>query len=122
MGDDVFSEGPGITGNDHPDTSWYAAASISKIRGRLCRAVFVHVVALGEHGSTTDEAEVSFDGRHQTISARFNELHNANLIHDSGRRRKTRSGRWAAVYVAGPRPRAAVVTSAVTPVQGVLFG
>lgn len=50
-------------------------------------------------GVTSDEAEAELELSHQTCSARFNELRNRGLIVDSGERRKTRSGRNAAVYV-----------------------
>jgi hypothetical protein len=36
--------------------------------------------------------------RHQTCSARIYELHRKQWIHDSGRRRRTRSGRDAIVW------------------------
>ena len=50
-------------------------------------------------GATCDEAEVALQLRHQTASARFNDLKRAGLIVKSGRRRPTRSGRKADVYV-----------------------
>jgi N6-adenosine-specific RNA methylase IME4 len=50
-------------------------------------------------GATCDEVEVALDLRHQTASARVNELLNDGLISDSGLRRHTRSGRAATVWV-----------------------
>jgi hypothetical protein len=55
---------------------------------------------LGEHGATCDDVEVVLDMTHQTASARVHELAWAGFIQDSGRQRKTRSGRAAIVWVA----------------------
>ena len=48
--------------------------------------------------STCDEAEVHFEMRHQTASARIRELCELGRIEDSGARRPTRSGRDAIVW------------------------
>lgn len=48
---------------------------------------------------TTDEVEVLLDLKHQTASARVNELERAGRIYRTCRQRKTRSNRWATVYV-----------------------
>jgi DNA adenine methylase len=49
-------------------------------------------------GATCDEVEEALDLRHQTASARVNELCSDGKIVDSGERRKTRSGRAAIVW------------------------
>ena len=49
---------------------------------------------------TDDEVEVVTGLRHQTASARVNELMRSRRVRDSGRRRKTRSGRRAIVWTA----------------------
>jgi predicted transcriptional regulator len=49
-------------------------------------------------GLTTDEVEQILGLNHQTASPRMWELHKRSLIGDTGKRRKTRSGRLAAVY------------------------
>lgn len=81
------------------DTSAEAAEMIKPNAEKLRQAVYLHVVAAGIDGATCDETEVSLDLAHQTCSPRFWELHKKGVIFDSGLRRKTRSGRRAAVYV-----------------------
>lgn len=54
-------------------------------------------------GMTCDELELQVGLRHQTASARINELSNAGYIEDSGDKRKTSSGRQATVWKAGRR-------------------
>jgi len=76
-----------------------AADEITSVSGRLRAMVFGVVLASGETGVTCDEVEVIADLRHQTASARLKELKDKGLVEDSGRRRKTRSGRGAAVHV-----------------------
>lgn len=80
------------------DTSRGAAASVAPVTGKLRRRVFEYIAVFCSQGSTCDQAESDLGMSHQTCSARFNELRNAGHIVDSGRRRKTRSGRNAAVY------------------------
>jgi hypothetical protein len=55
--------------------------------------------ASGRAGRTCDEVEEMLAMSHQTASARVNELAKLALIVDSGRKRKTRSGRGATVWV-----------------------
>jgi predicted transcriptional regulator len=87
------------------DTSKAAAESIEPSVPTLQACVMACFVAAGDDGATCDEVEQETGLRHQTASARVRELALAALIHDSGRRRKTSSGRSARVYVAGPDPR-----------------
>ncbi len=86
-------------------TSNAAAASIyndaSAIRMRVCLAI----KSLG--GATCDQVEEYTGLKHQTASARVNELKERGDIVDSGERRKTRSGRKAIVWKVSP---AAVVS------------
>ena len=81
-------------------TSRAAADSIrpESLRGRVLAAV----CAAGTTGKTCDEIEVEFGGRHQSISARLRELALLGHIVDTGRERRTRSGRNAVVYVVTP--------------------
>jgi len=81
------------------DTSEAAAASVDETTPYLRRRVFDYISARGAEGATCDEVEGALDMRHQTASPRVNELAGRGAIVDSGRRRKTRSGRSAAVYV-----------------------
>jgi hypothetical protein len=85
------------------DTSRAAAKSVASSSGALRNQICEHIRIWGDRGRTCDELEVHY-GRHQTVSARVRELVLADRIHDSGRRRQTRSGRGARVYVFGPKP------------------
>lgn len=80
------------------DTSEAAAASIPA--DTLRAKVYAKIFRTGPAGMTCDECEVEMRGRHQTISARIRELVLGSSLVDTGRRRFTRSGRQAAVYVA----------------------
>jgi hypothetical protein len=66
---------------------------------RLRGLVFETIKRSGADGMTCDGTEELLLLSHQTCSPRFWELHKRNLIVDSGRRRKTRSGRSAVVYI-----------------------
>lgn len=83
-------------------TSEAAADSMTNASGKIRRQVLEHIVALGPHGATCDEIEDALDLRHQTASARVRELALLSRILDSGRKRPTRSGRNAVVWVAPP--------------------
>lgn len=61
--------------------------------------VFGSVKASGAQGVTSDEVERRTGLRHQTVSARLNELSHQGLVRDSRRRRPTSSGRLARVWV-----------------------
>lgn len=80
-------------------TSKAAAASLRPVVGTLRRAVLDAVVAAGEEGVTCDELEAAMEGRHQTVSPRLYELRNQGFVVDSSRKRRTRSGRMAIVWV-----------------------
>lgn len=56
-------------------------------------------------GATCDEVEQQLRMRHQTASARIRELYRAGDLRDSGKRRPTRSGRPAIVWVLAPPSR-----------------
>jgi hypothetical protein len=81
------------------DTSEEAAERIASETGRLQAMVLDEVRRSGGHGRTDDELEVALGLRHQTASARRRELVLKGLVEDSGRRRATRSGRKATVWV-----------------------
>jgi hypothetical protein len=82
------------------DASRMAAVSVKASAEGLRSRVFGAIRDLGEHGATCDDVEVVLDMMHQTASARVHELAWAGLIRDSGRQRKTRSGRAAIGWVA----------------------
>lgn len=81
-------------------TSRAAATSMRLSASSLRSKVLELIKSRGEHGATCDECEAELDLRHQTCSARLNELeHKFNAISKVGFR-PTRSGRDASVYVA----------------------
>jgi predicted transcriptional regulator len=53
---------------------------------------------------TSDRIEEVSGLKHQTVSAQIRHMTSAGLIHDSGHRAKTRSGRAAIVWTLGPPP------------------
>ena len=76
------------------------AAKAGKDKAPAARQrVHEYIVACRAEGATSDEVEVALHLPHQTASARVNELWNANVIRDSGRRRATRTGASAKVWV-----------------------
>lgn len=84
------------------DTSLAAHRSKSD-EGRLAmRARLLGFIgARGAQGATADEVERALVLPHQSASARLSEMLRDGAIHDSGRRRKTRQGRAARVYLPG---------------------
>jgi predicted transcriptional regulator len=80
-----------------PITSIEAAESLTNV-GQLAHEV-LKTLAAHRGGLTCDEIEQLMNGRHQTISARVNELRDKGWIKDSGVKRRTRSGRRAIVWV-----------------------
>lgn len=93
----LFSFVPYVKGSD---TSRAAADSMVPYVGKIQAEVRDFVIDAGPRGATCDEAEELLGYSHQTASARFRDLVLANVIKDSGARRKTRSGRAARVYIA----------------------
>lgn len=81
------------------NTSAEALKSIEDHRARMRTEVMKEIMAQGAHGSTTYEIEQALNMLHQTASARVYELTGRGQIVDSGRRRKTGSGRNAVVHV-----------------------
>jgi hypothetical protein len=81
-------------------TSLQAAESIAEVSGSLRSKILAHISASGIKGMTCDQCEEDLGMSHQTTSARIRELRRDKAILDTGLRRKTRSGRNAAVYVA----------------------
>lgn len=64
---------------------------------RLRAAVLKHIMKCGKHGATCEEIENALDLRHQSASARVNELMNTGRIAAIGTR-PTSSGRNALVW------------------------
>jgi len=85
----------GLARHDHPDTSHAAAASVS---GKNRQRVFL-VVQARVLGATDEEIQVATGINPNSQRPRRVELVDRGYIKDSGRRRKTRSGRSAIVWV-----------------------
>jgi predicted HTH transcriptional regulator len=79
------------------DTSKEAADSILLNSKTLRGIVFAYIK--GANGCTCDEVETALEMKHQTASARIRELSEAGYISDKGKRRPTRSGRLAVVWI-----------------------
>lgn len=86
-------------GRDHPDTAKVAAARALPRSGSDRRRVLDHVAAQGSLGATDDELETALGLPHQTASARRNGLVADGWLVDSGRKRNTRSGTPAVVWI-----------------------
>lgn len=85
--------------NAPPGTSEVAARKIGGKTAYLRELVLIYIAGQGNLGATDDEGEVALGMRCQTYTPRRNELVRLGLVVDSGRRRKTASGRNAAVWV-----------------------
>jgi len=81
------------------DTSEAAAESMEPHLARLERQVLELFEQRGDRGLTDDEGEQETGLSHQTFSARRRTLELRGLVVRTEQRRKTRSGRSAAVYV-----------------------
>lgn len=91
-----------VTAGHHRGNPESVAAhdSVTVHKARLRRTVINWVARRGDIGATSDEVEGGLALPHQTVSARITEAKRTGELVDSGRRRPTRSGRSAAVYVA----------------------
>lgn len=82
----------------NPTTSREAAQSIEPQLGNLEELV-LEAIRASRDGLTCDEVEEFTKLSHQCASARVNGLMKRGVIVDSGRKRKTRSGRNAIVWI-----------------------
>lgn len=89
----------GITFSNGTDTSGIAADSVKKSAVSMEEQVLRFIQGRGFTGATDDEVEVALGLRHQTASARRRGLVVQGLVKASRRRRKTRTGRPATVWV-----------------------
>jgi hypothetical protein len=75
-------------------------ASLDEPRlARLQTSVYETLRMMRTFGATVDELEKKLNLSHQTCSPRVLELRQKGLVVDSGKRRLTRSGRRARVWV-----------------------
>lgn len=81
------------------ETSQAAAESMREHAGKQEQSVLAAIVERGPVGATTDELETQLGLSHQSASARVSTLKKQGAIVENGQRRKTRSGRNAAVYI-----------------------
>lgn len=87
--------------SSRPGTSEDAAQAIEPVSGTLRRAVYELIRDAGEHGATDEEISERLGLDSSTTRPRRWELERAAWVRDSGRRRRTRGGRDAIVWVAG---------------------
>jgi hypothetical protein len=85
-------------------TSRAAALSIAAYVPTLRQRVLSHLVARGAYGATAEETAIALAARIQSITARLVELDQLGQAIDSGRTRRTSSGRAAKVWVAVAKP------------------
>ena len=83
-----------------PPTSQAAAEAIRPNAATLRARVLRYIEARGERGATDEEIQNNLGMAGNTQRPRRKELQEAGLIRDSGRTRKTSSGREAVVWVA----------------------
>lgn len=81
------------------DTSEAAAESMVPVAPTLRRRVLAYITAQGWEGATQDECAEALNLKTQTAVARVWELERAGLIYKTDRKRQTRSGRDARVYL-----------------------
>lgn len=88
---------PGLARHDHPATSHAAAAAIAPVSGAQRQAVLTCIYAAGD-GRTDEEGIADTGIAASAYRPRRVELVAAGLVRDSGRTRKTASGRAAVVW------------------------
>lgn len=88
----------GLVRNDHPDTSREAARLIRPVTGKARRQVYEAIRSRAD-GMTDEELQTVLQMSPSTQRPRRVELVEGGLVRDSGRTRKTKSGRSAIVWV-----------------------
>lgn len=101
---DVGRPRPGRFHHDGRDTERAAAESVRETTGKLRRWALDLLRLAGDSGLTDDEGGALMQGDRLKFGRRRNELVEAGLVVDSGRRRSTPGGRSAAVWTATPTP------------------
>lgn len=85
------------------DTSEQAAGDARQGAAQRRAAVYARIAQSGEYGCTADELRIYFHCAANSVAPRVSELKKARRIADSGKRRITRQGSKAAVYVTADR-------------------
>ena len=83
----------------HSTTSRDASRQIVPNQGSLKAIVHNYIKSCGTRGCTDEEAQIELDMNPSTQRPRRVELVRDGMVIDSGRQRKTRSGRNATVWV-----------------------
>lgn len=102
LNEDLFAQQPygGVAPHvKESDTSREAAVDVTPKAPAIRQQVWSLIAARGPIGATDDEIEVHLNMRHETVSARRRELAIQRFVVDSGRRRNTRRGKAATVWV-----------------------
>jgi hypothetical protein len=81
------------------DTRSQAAAAIAPLVPNMQAQVLEFISRRGGYGATDEEIAVGLRMRESTARARRVDLRDAGQVHDSTRRRKSRSGRQCIVWV-----------------------
>lgn len=90
---------PGQLGFKGGETSRGAAVKVAEGAAVWRERVFERIRNKGRDGCTADELVSFFGTMHNTVAPRVSELSNAGRIVKSGRRRETRAGVKAVVWV-----------------------
>jgi hypothetical protein len=86
------------------DTRAAAAASIAPLVGTHLVRVLAFIAGRGEHGATDEEIAAGVRLRESTARARRVDLRDAGQVRDSGKRRRSQSGRLCIVWWATGKP------------------
>ncbi len=81
------------------DTRAAAAAAIAPMKPSMLRQVFDFVTNRGERGATDEEIAAALEMRESTARARRVDLRDSGQIRDSGRRRRSCSGRLCVIWI-----------------------
>lgn len=93
--------GPGRSRRGCPDTSRLAALVNAQGRSTQAARVYRHILEKTPAGGCTiEEVCIALNLRPQSAGARGTDLKQAGMIRDTGNRRRTSSGAYAAVMVA----------------------
>lgn len=93
-----------ICENKHGGEEMSVEANDLTDKSRDIRLIIEHMKTLGGRDATAYEVEVSFSTRRRsTVSARFSDMKNDDLLVFSGNKRKTGTGAWAKAYKLNPK-------------------